>query len=69
MYRQLEKWDRTVRSLALKSRRPKFYLNSHTEDELSLIRRMLKWNGIYGLAEVYLRCKSKGYERNLSSIE
>ncbi len=42
VYRQLEKWDGTVRSLALKSRRPKGHPNSHTDDELNLIKRMLK---------------------------
>ncbi|EKX92988.1 hypothetical protein HMPREF9998_01003 [Peptostreptococcus anaerobius VPI 4330 = DSM 2949] len=29
---------------------------------------MLKRNGIYGLAEVYVRCKAKGYTRSFSSM-
>ena len=29
---------------------------------------MLKRNGIYGLAEVYVRCKSKGYSRSFGSM-
>ncbi len=29
---------------------------------------MLKRNGIYGLAEVYVRCKAKGYKRSFSSM-
>ncbi len=68
VYRQLEKWDGTVRSLALKSRKPKNHPKSHTEDELALIRRMLKRNGIYGLAEVYVRCKKNGYTRSFGSM-
>lgn len=34
----------------------------------SLIRRMLKWNDIYGLAEVYARCRPKGASRCFKSI-
>ena len=45
-----------VRSLALKSRKPFNSPNAHTNEELNLIRKMYKRNGIYGLAEVYMRC-------------
>ena len=51
VYRQLKKYDGNVRSLALRSRKPKHSPNAHTEEELTLIRRMLKRNGVYGLAE------------------
>ena len=56
VYRQLKKYDGSVRRLALKSRKPHCSPKAHTEDELALIKRMLKRNGIYGLAEVYVRC-------------
>ena len=69
VYRQLEKYDGTVQSLALRSRRPHTSPNSHTDDELKLIKRMLKRNGIYGLAEVYVRCQSKGYTRSLFFVK
>lgn len=68
VYRQLEKYDGTVQSLALKSRKPKNSPNAHTEDELNLIRHMLRRNGVYGFAEVYMRCKSKGYQRSFGSM-
>ena len=68
VYRQLNKYDGTVRSLALRSRRPEKSPGAHTEAELSLIRRMLKRNGKYGLAEVYVRCKAKGYTRTFRSM-
>ena len=29
---------------------------------------MLKRNGVYGLAEVFVRCKEKGYERSFASM-
>ena len=44
LYRQLEKYDGSVRSLALKSRNPHCSSNTHTEDELALIKRMMKRN-------------------------
>lgn len=68
VYRQLKKYDGNVRSLALRSRKPKHSPNAHTEEELTLIRRMLKRNGIYGLAEVYVRCCSRGYTRSFGSM-
>lgn len=68
IYRQLKKYNGDVRSLALKSRKPHNHPNSHTEEELLLIRRMLKRNGVYGLAEVYVRCRNKGYTRSFGSM-
>lgn len=68
VYRQLEKYDGNVRSLALRSRKPQHSPNAHTKEELDLIRRMLKRNGVYGLAEVYVRCMSKGYKRSFGSM-
>ena len=68
VYRQLEKYDGTVQSLALRSRRPRSSPNAHTDEELLLIRKMLKRNGVYGLAEVYVRCKANGYTRSFESM-
>ncbi len=68
VYRQLEKYNGDVRSLALRSRKPHRSPNAHTEEELGLIRRMLKRNGVYGLAEVYVRCRSLGYSRSFESM-
>ena len=68
VYRQLKKYDGNVRSLAFRSRKPKHSPNAHTEEEFALIRRMLKRNGIYGLAEVYVRCCSRGYTRSFDSM-
>lgn len=68
IYRQLKKYDGKVRSLALKSRKPGGHPNQHTKDELDLIKRMLKRNGTYGLAEVYVRCRQKGYTRSFGSM-
>ncbi|MDK8293325.1 hypothetical protein QP759_02190 [Actinomycetaceae bacterium UMB8039B] len=68
MYRQLERYDGTAGSLAFRSRKPKTSPKAHREEELCLIRRMLRRNGVYGLAEVYVRCRSKGYSRCFESM-
>ena len=68
VYRQLEKYNGDVRSLALKSRKTHNSPNAHTKEELALIRRILKRNGVYGLAEVFTRCKEKGYTRSFASM-
>jgi len=68
VYRQLERYDGTARSLALRSRKPVRSPNAHTDEELDLIRRMLKRNGVYGLAEVFVRCVAKGYVRSFGSM-
>lgn len=68
VYRQLERDDGTAGSLSFRSRRPKTSPNAHREEELCLIRRMLRRNGVYGLAEVYVRCRSNGYSRCFESM-
>lgn len=68
VYRQLEKYDGSVQSLALRSRRSQRSPNAHTEEELKLIKNMLRRNGRYGLAEVYVRCQSRGYSRSFESM-
>ena len=68
VYRQLKKYNGDVKSLALQSRKPEHGPKAHTDEELELIQRMLKRNGVYGLAEVYVRCKEKGYTRSFGSM-
>lgn len=54
--------------MALKSRRPKNSPSAHTQTELDLIKRMLKRNGNYGLAEVYVKGQRQGYSRSFESM-
>ncbi|WP_311515819.1 DDE-type integrase/transposase/recombinase [uncultured Megasphaera sp.] len=68
VYRQLKKYDGTVRSLALKSRRPHSSLKAHNKEELALIQQLLKCNSVYGLSEVYVRCREKGYKRSFTGM-
>lgn len=68
VYRQLEKYDGTVRSLALKSRKPHNHPNTHTEEEINLIKKVKSRYGNDGLAEVYVQLKKRGYKRSYGSM-
>ena len=64
VYRQLEKYDGTVRSLTLKSRKPHFHPNTHTKEELELIKQINSRYRCDGLAEVYVQLVKRGYKRS-----
>jgi len=68
VYRQLEKYDGTIRSLALKSRRPKTHPNTHTEEEIELLNQLRKRYGCDGYAEIYIQAKKRGYKRSYGSM-
>ena len=68
VYRQLEKYDGTLKSLALKSRKPHFHPNTHTTEEIELIKKVKSRYGIDGLAEVYVQLKKRGYTRSYGSM-
>ena len=68
IYRQLKKYDGTLRSLALKSRKPHNHPNTHTEEELSLIKKVKSRYGNDGLAEVYVQLQKRGYKRSYGSM-
>jgi transposase InsO family protein len=69
VYRQLEKYDGSVRSLALCSRRPKSHPKAHTPKELELIRKVYSRYKQDGLAEVYMQLKERGYSRSFGSMK
>ena len=68
VYRQLEKYDGTTRSLALKSRRPKSHPNQHSESELQLLDKMRIRYGHEGYAEIYVQALKRGYDRSYGSM-
>lgn len=68
VYRQLEKYDGTIRSLALKSRRPHSHPNAHTDVEKEIIRHVKHYYGNDGLAEMYVQAKRRGYRRSYGSM-
>lgn len=68
VYRQLEKYDGTVRSLALKSRKPHSHPFAHTEEEKQLLRHIKHYYKFDGLAEMYIQAKKRGYKRCYDSM-
>ena len=68
VYRQLEKYDGTLRSLALQSRKPHSHPNAHTKEELTLIKQIYSRYGCDGLAEVYVQLRKRGYKRSYGSM-
>ena len=68
VYRQLEKYDGTVRSLVIKSRKPKKHPNAHTKEELELLNKVRIRYGRDGLAEVYVQARKRGYKRSYGSM-
>lgn len=68
VYRQLERYDGTARSLAFKSRKPKSHPNQHTESEYELLKHVRKHYQCDGLAEVYVQALKRGYKRSYGSM-
>lgn len=68
IYRQLEKYDGTLRSLSLKSRKPHSHPNTHTKKELELIKQINSRYRCDGLAEVYVQLTKRGYKRSYGSM-
>ena len=68
VYKQLEKYDGTLRSLALQSRKPHSHPNAHTKEELTLIKQIYSRYGCDGLAEVYVQLRKRGYKRSYGSM-
>lgn len=68
VYRQLEKYDGTVRSLALKSRKPHSHPNAHTKEEIKLLEHINHYYRFDGLAEMYIQAKKRGYKRCYDSM-
>lgn len=70
IYRQLDKYDGTVESLALKSRKPKTaHPNQHTEEEIQLVKKKYQRFSHEGLAEVYAQLKRAGYTRSFNGMK
>ena len=68
VYRQLEKYDGTVKSLSLLSRRPNTHPNAHTDEEITLLKHVSKHYKCDGNAEVYVQARKRGYKRSFGSM-
>ena len=68
IYFWLKRWDGSVESLAVKSRRPHHHPNEHTKEEIDLIKRYHKRNPTLELPELWHRLRKQGYTRCLESL-
>lgn len=68
IYRWMNRYDGTIRSLANLSRKPKRHPNEHTPDELKLIKDMFYQNKNTGLVTLWVKLKMRGYTRSVSSL-
>jgi len=68
VYRQLSKYDGTVKSLELKSRQPKSHPNAHRCEEVELLKKVSKRYKCDGNAEVYVQAIKRGYTRSFGSM-
>ena len=66
--RWVKRYDGTIESLRLKSRRPHSHPNQHTAEELALIKRVYSKFNHEGLAQVYTEAKKRGYTRSYGSM-
>lgn len=66
--RWVKRYDGTVESLRLHSRKPHSHPNQHTKDELNLIKRMYSKFKHEGLPQVYVEAQKRGYKRSYGSM-
>lgn len=57
-----------IRALGSKSRRPKSHPNSHTQEEIKLIRDMRRRNPNLGLQDLWIRLRERDYTRTQSAL-
>ncbi len=63
-----KRWDGSVESLAVRSKRPHHHPNEHTEKEIKLIKDMHRRNPTLGLTELWHRLRKRGYTRRPESL-
>lgn len=66
--RWIKRYDGTVESLRLKSRRPHSHPNQHTTEEITLIKRVYAKFKHEGSEQVYKEAKKRGYIRSYGSM-
>lgn len=68
IYRWIEKYDGTAKSLVNKSRRPHSHPNEHTEEEKKMIKDYKRANKDAGLVVLWVKLKRNGYTRRIESL-
>ena len=68
VYRWVEKYDGTIKSLADKSRRPHTNPKAHTKEEIKLIKDFKYKNKETGLVVLWVKLRRAGYMRSITSL-
>ena len=68
IYRWIEKYDGTRKSLVNKSRRPHSHPKQHTEEEIKMIKKYKAQNKDAGLVVLWIKLMRNGYSRSITSL-
>ena len=68
IYRWIERYDGSIKSLADKSRRPLSHPNQHTEAEIKLIKNFKRNNKEIGLVVLWVKLREAGYTRTIQGL-
>ena len=68
IYRWIEKYDGTRKSLVNKSRRPHSHPKQHTEEEIKMIKKYKAQNKDAGLVVLWIKLIRNGYSRSITSL-
>ena len=68
IYRWIEKYDGTRKSLVNKSRRPHSHPKQHTEEEIKMIKKYKGQNKDAGLVVLWIKLMRNGYSRSITSL-
>ena len=68
IYRWIEKYDGTRKSLVNKSRKPHSHPNAHTEKEIAMIKKIKAHNKTDGLVVLWVKLWKNGYKRSITSL-
>ena len=68
IYRWIEKYDGTRKSLVNKSRRPHSHPNQHTSEEIKMIKKYKAQNKDVGLVVLWVKLMRNGYTRSITSL-
>lgn len=68
IYFWFKRYDGSIASLACRSRRPYYHPAQHTDEEILLIRNMIRRNPDLGLTELWFRLRTRGYSRAPDSL-
>ena len=68
IYRWIERYDGTLKSLEDKSRKPHHHPNEHTKEEIKLIKDYKRNNKETGLVVLWVKLRAAGYTRTIQSL-